>query len=347
MKKRSGVLSASARSRSPGSRPRCSHCALGTSCARSVCAELQPQPHGLRRRVAGQPTEERDGFASVPQQSLVDRPPPHAAGRRRVERIEHAAARLPTHERQRRPPERQVPGCAPRGPMKHSRHQGETRGRIVAHGHNLCLGPSERACLLAHTGEVIAGWRHFRAPVQCEREPSRPRGAIGCEPVPNRRETKRRLASGTAKYVVNPVVRGLFRLGLPAPGTAILETTGRKSGRPRRNPVTNGLDDGVFWIVAEHGRRASYVRNIEANPHVRLRIGRRWRKGTARLVPDDDPRERLRYIASRRPIARLSTATVGLMQTDLLTIRIQLNGEELRRGDRGPLNPRSLHRRKR
>jgi deazaflavin-dependent oxidoreductase (nitroreductase family) len=106
--------------------------------------------------------------------------------------------------------------------------------------------------------------------------------------VPNRRETKRRLASGTAKYVFNPVVRGLFRLGLPAPGTAILETTGRKSGRPRRNPVTNGLDDGVFWIVAEHGRRASYVRNIEANPHVRLRIGRRWRKGTARLLPDDD-----------------------------------------------------------
>jgi deazaflavin-dependent oxidoreductase (nitroreductase family) len=145
--------------------------------------------------------------------------------------------------------------------------------------------------------------------------------------MPNGGETKRRLASGTAKYVVNPVVRGLFRLGLPAPGIAILETTGRKSGRPRRNPVTNGLDGAVFWIVAEHGRRASYVRNIEANPRVRLRIGRRWRKGTARLVPADDPRERLRYIASRRPIARLSTATVSLVQTDLLTIRIELNGE--------------------
>jgi deazaflavin-dependent oxidoreductase (nitroreductase family) len=92
--------------------------------------------------------------------------------------------------------------------------------------------------------------------------------------------------------------------------------------------VTNGLDDRIFWIVAEHGRRASYVRNIEVNPPVRLRIGRRWRKGTARLVPDDDPRERLHYIASRRPIARLSTATVSLVQTDLLTIRIDLNGEE-------------------
>ena len=146
--------------------------------------------------------------------------------------------------------------------------------------------------------------------------------------TPSRREIKRRLASATAKYLVNPIVHGLFRVGLPAPGTAILETIGRKSGRPRRNPVTNGLDDGVFWITAEHGRRANYVRNIEANPNVRVRIGRQWREGTARLLPDDDPRKRLRYIASRHPITRLNTATVRLMQTDLMTIRIDLYGED-------------------
>jgi deazaflavin-dependent oxidoreductase (nitroreductase family) len=135
---------------------------------------------------------------------------------------------------------------------------------------------------------------------------------------------KRRIASGTAKYLVNPIVRGLFRIGLPAPGTAILETIGRKSGRPRQTPVTNGLDDDTFWIVAEHGRRAGYVRNIEANPGVRVRIGRRWRHGTACVVPEDDPRERLRYISSRHPITRLNTATVRVMQTDLMTIRIDL-----------------------
>ena len=145
--------------------------------------------------------------------------------------------------------------------------------------------------------------------------------------TPSGHELKRRLASGTAKYVVNPIVRGLFRLGLPAPGIAILETIGRKSGQPRRNPVTNGLDDGVFWIVAEHGRRASYVRNIEANPRVRVRVGPRWHQGTARVVPDDDPRERLQHINRRHPITRLSTGTVRLLQTDLLTIRIDLNGE--------------------
>jgi deazaflavin-dependent oxidoreductase (nitroreductase family) len=142
--------------------------------------------------------------------------------------------------------------------------------------------------------------------------------------VPSRRELKRKLASGTARYVFNPIVRGLFRVGLPAPGTAILETIGRRSGQPRRNPVTNGLVDGVFWIVAEHGRRASYVRNLEANPGVRVRVGKRWLTGTARLVPEDDPRERLRYISSRRPITRLNTTTVRLLQTDLVTVRIDL-----------------------
>jgi deazaflavin-dependent oxidoreductase (nitroreductase family) len=137
-------------------------------------------------------------------------------------------------------------------------------------------------------------------------------------------ERKRRVASALAKYGASPVVKLLYRLGVPAPGTAILETTGRKSGQPRRTPVTNGLDGDVFWIVAEHGERAAYVRNIVANPRVRVRTGLGWREGTARQLPDDDPRERLRHITSLHRIARLNTATVRLMQTDLLTVRVDL-----------------------
>jgi deazaflavin-dependent oxidoreductase (nitroreductase family) len=139
------------------------------------------------------------------------------------------------------------------------------------------------------------------------------------------RSIKRRIASGLAKYGVNPIAKGMYRLGLPAPGTAILETTGRKSGQPRRTPVTNGLDREVFWIVAEHGHRAAYVLNIKANPRVRVRTAFGWRAGTARLLPDDDPRERLRYIARVRPTTRINTATVRVMQTDLLTVRIDLD----------------------
>ena len=136
---------------------------------------------------------------------------------------------------------------------------------------------------------------------------------------------KRRLTTTVAKYLVNPLVRGLFRLGVPAPGTAILETLGRRSERTRCTPVTNGLAGDTFWIVTEHGRHSSYVRNIEENPRVRVKVGQRWRSGTAAVVPDDDPRARLTAIAHARPSARIHTATVRLMQTELLTVRIDLD----------------------
>ena len=50
---------------------------------------------------------------------------------------------------------------------------------------------------------------------------------------------------------------------------------------------------GKLWIVAEHGRHAAYVQNIEANPRVRVLVAGRRRSGSAHLVQDDDPRQRL------------------------------------------------------
>jgi len=124
------------------------------------------------------------------------------------------------------------------------------------------------------------------------------------------------------KYVLNPPVRVLFGLGLAPPTHLLLETTGRRTGRPRQNPVGNGLDGDTLWIVAEHGRSASYVRNLEADPHVRVKIGRHWRHGTATVLPDDDPRARLRRIG--RPVNGFMVRAVG---TDLLTIRVDLDPE--------------------
>ena len=137
--------------------------------------------------------------------------------------------------------------------------------------------------------------------------------------------SKRKFATALAKYAFNPVVRLLFRLGIPVPGTAILETRGRRSGVPRRTPVTDGLDGDTFWIVAEHGRRAAYILNIEADPRVRLRIGRRWTGGSARVLPHDDAQARLQAIGRSRRRSALNVATVRLMQTDLLTVRVDLD----------------------
>jgi deazaflavin-dependent oxidoreductase (nitroreductase family) len=133
---------------------------------------------------------------------------------------------------------------------------------------------------------------------------------------------KRRLVTTAQKYLVNPFAKAAVNSGLMR-SVAILETIGRKSGEPRRTPVGEGLEGDTFWIVAEHGRRASYVRNIEANPRVRVKVGRRWRSGTAHLLPEDDPLERQRTLGAKR---RQNASMVRRVGTDLLTIRIDLDG---------------------
>ena len=131
---------------------------------------------------------------------------------------------------------------------------------------------------------------------------------------------KRRVSTFLSARLFNPVVKAASNAGLPLPGVVILETIGRKSGQPRRNPVGKALVGDTLWVVAEHGRRASYVRNIEANPRVRVKIGRRWRTGTAHPMPEDNPRER-----QRRMPNKLNSASVRLMGSDLLTVRVDLD----------------------
>jgi len=111
--------------------------------------------------------------------------------------------------------------------------------------------------------------------------------------------------------VVNPVGRQL--------PVTMLETTGRKSGQPRHTAVGGRVVDNQFWMVAEHGEHSDYVRNIKANPAVRLRLGGKWRRGTAHLLPDDDAVQRLGNLP------RLNSAVVRLMGSDLLTVRVDLD----------------------
>jgi deazaflavin-dependent oxidoreductase (nitroreductase family) len=132
---------------------------------------------------------------------------------------------------------------------------------------------------------------------------------------------RRRASTLLSTRLFNPLVKAVASAGLVVPGIAILETTGRRSGQPRRTPVGASLDGDSCWIVAEHGRKAGYVRNIEANPSVRIKIGRRWHSGIARLVPNDDARAR------QRSMPAVNAAVVRLMGTDLLTVRVDLDRE--------------------
>jgi deazaflavin-dependent oxidoreductase (nitroreductase family) len=140
---------------------------------------------------------------------------------------------------------------------------------------------------------------------------------------------KHRMVHALRKYLLNPPVKLLFAMGIAPPGYALLETTGRKTGKPRQIPVGHGRIGNQFWIVAEHGINAGYVRNIANNPRVRLKLRdgfrARWHSGTAHVLPDDDPRQRQRWLAGQVPGSATNAAAVRLFGTALLTVRIDLD----------------------
>jgi deazaflavin-dependent oxidoreductase (nitroreductase family) len=134
--------------------------------------------------------------------------------------------------------------------------------------------------------------------------------------VDNRKKRRRVLL--LQKYLLNPVTKVAVSLGLVR-GHAIVETTGRRSGRTRRTVVGVHEDDTGLWVVAEQGRHAGYVRNIEAHPQVRVRLRGRWRQGGASIVDSDDPRARLTSFGRAR-----HAALVQRLGTELLSVRIDL-----------------------
>jgi deazaflavin-dependent oxidoreductase (nitroreductase family) len=140
---------------------------------------------------------------------------------------------------------------------------------------------------------------------------------------------KHRVVHTLQKYVFNPPAKLLFAIGVAAPGRALLETVGRTTGKPRRIPVGNGLVGRQFWIIAEHGSKAAYVRNITENPRVRLKLRdgmrARWHGGTAHVLTDDNPRERQRWLKIQLPGSASNAAAVRFFGTQLLTVRIDLD----------------------
>jgi deazaflavin-dependent oxidoreductase (nitroreductase family) len=102
------------------------------------------------------------------------------------------------------------------------------------------------------------------------------------------------------------------------PSQTLLETTGRKTGEPRRTPLGGSREGNQFWFVSEFGDKSQYVKNIQANPQVRVRLNGKWHSGTAHLVPDDDPHARL------QSLPQFNSFGVRTFGTNLLTIRVDL-----------------------
>ncbi|MDI9894494.1 nitroreductase family deazaflavin-dependent oxidoreductase [Rhodococcus sp. IEGM 1381] len=124
------------------------------------------------------------------------------------------------------------------------------------------------------------------------------------------------------RYVANPMMRGLTALGISVSLMSDIETTGRKTGRVRRVPVSVKFDDAGAWLVSQHGTRSGWGANITSNPTVKLRQGKTWREGSAEFIHDDDVALRARSFAPNPFLGKLIGSTFAALQTTPVTVRV-------------------------
>jgi deazaflavin-dependent oxidoreductase (nitroreductase family) len=88
-------------------------------------------------------------------------------------------------------------------------------------------------------------------------------------------------------HVVNPLIKGLHRVGIGVQGSQTLAVLGRKSGEIRTNPVNPFEIDGRTYLLAPRGN-TQWVRNLRAAREGELRSGRKKRHFHAEEVPDSE-----------------------------------------------------------
>jgi deazaflavin-dependent oxidoreductase (nitroreductase family) len=108
---------------------------------------------------------------------------------------------------------------------------------------------------------------------------------------------RRLITSARHGQILSALMLPDYRFGTP-PGHIVLRTTGRKTGKPRRK-VIRGIrrDDRVYIVqlrppepaIETPLKVAAWVLNIRADPHVRLRLGRRTYAAVVREI--DAPSE--------------------------------------------------------
>lgn len=73
-------------------------------------------------------------------------------------------------------------------------------------------------------------------------------------------------------------------------------TTGRVSGEPREIEIWFGLDGTTVYLLSGGGDRSNWVRNLQRDAAVTVRIGGTIWRGRARIVEDADEDERARAL---------------------------------------------------
>jgi deazaflavin-dependent oxidoreductase (nitroreductase family) len=121
-------------------------------------------------------------------------------------------------------------------------------------------------------------------------------------------------------HLVNPLVKGLHRLGIGVAGSQTLAVRGRKSGEVRTNPVNPFELDGRTYLLSPRGT-TQWVRNLRAAGSGELRTGRKVRRFHAEEVPD----------AEKLPLMRLYMDKWSWEVKGFLGIDADASDEEIER----------------
>jgi deazaflavin-dependent oxidoreductase (nitroreductase family) len=82
---------------------------------------------------------------------------------------------------------------------------------------------------------------------------------------------------------------GLYRIGLAEQlgrSTLLLTTHGRKTGRRRTTPLSYAAEGDVTYLLSGMGPASDWLRNLQADPHVAVQIGRRRFDALAETIVD-------------------------------------------------------------
>lgn len=141
----------------------------------------------------------------------------------------------------------------------------------------------------------------------------------------------------------------LYRMGLGSlmgKRMLLLEHMGRKSGKKRRAVLEIIRHDptvGVFYVVSGFGKRSDWIRNVEANPDVRINVAGKSSPAIAALLNQErtaaeilDYAERnpklIRVLADRLLGYKLDDTKEDLLQlaSNLQVVRFHIRKEEPR-----------------
>jgi len=100
------------------------------------------------------------------------------------------------------------------------------------------------------------------------------------------------------RYVFNPIVAGLTRLGISVLGSRVLRVRGRTSGEWRSVPVNLLIFEGQRYLVAPRGE-TQWVKNIRKAGGGELKLGRKTEAINVAELSDDDKPDLLRAYLER------------------------------------------------